>query len=93
MHDITRTAANLCMRTIASTCQIDQSTISEEDTLDALGLDSMGVHSVISRLEAELGIELSTEQILQLLHARSVCTFIDHFSTFLNELRTGMNDK
>lgn len=61
---------------VASTCRIERSEIGRELTFQQLGVDSMTLTSIISRLEAECEHEFTSEQIVALLQAEALRDFI-----------------
>ena len=57
--------------------KVDVSTLKPEDSLTALGLDSLDLVEVMLGIEDELGIEFSSEEIAQLSTLEDVVKLIE----------------
>lgn len=57
--------------------KVDVSTLKPEDSLTALGLDSLDLVEVMLAIEDELGIEFSSEEIAQLSTLEDVVKLIE----------------
>jgi acyl carrier protein len=65
---------------IAATCQIDPGEVRAELSVDDLGLGSMGLVAVISRLEAAFQLELASEEVISLLQTNLIGEFTSRAS-------------
>ena len=57
--------------------KVDVSSLKPEDSLTALGLDSLDLVEVMLAIEDELGIEFSSEEIAQLSNLEDVVKLIE----------------
>ena len=76
LMDQTSSIETTVIHAIAATCQVDPADVHEDLALDDLGLGSMGVVAVISRLEFACGTEFSADDVVLLLQSGEVGTFI-----------------
>jgi acyl carrier protein len=61
---------------IAMACQCDPTLISPESSIAELRIDSVKMVSIIGQVEASFGLEVSTEQMLDLFLTEQVRDFI-----------------
>lgn len=74
---------NVVKDAIAATCQIDIAEVREDIALDDLGLGSMGLVAVITRLETECEIEFTPDQVIALLQSGAVGEFTSRIGEIL----------
>ena len=80
----------LAVCAIAATCQVEESSLTSEISLDDLGLGSMGLVAVISRVEAALELELTPDEVIGLLQAITVKEFVDTLQPLLCQKGRGL---
>jgi acyl carrier protein len=61
---------------IAAICRLDQGQVHRDLSLDDLGLGSLGLVAVVTRLEAVYQIEFVPDEIITLLRTKDVGEFI-----------------
>ena len=61
---------------IATACNVDEAAISLETRLCDLGVDSISVVAIVAQVGAEHGLELSSDQLIELFDALIVRDFI-----------------
>jgi acyl carrier protein len=79
---------NAVISMIADTCQIDPRDIAPDGDLHYLGIDSMSLTAVISRLEMAYRCEFGAEQIVQLLQTQTVRQFTDRLGALVGAAGT-----
>lgn len=62
----------LVIAAIACTCQLDEREIRPDTQMAALGIDSLGITALASRLEATCGLTFTDEVLLEMFTAPSV---------------------
>ena len=56
---------------------VDWSTVAEDQTLESFGFDSLAVVDLIFDLEAEFGVQLEVEDILEMKTVGDLVTFLE----------------
>ena len=56
---------------------VDWSTVSEEQTLESFGFDSLAVLDLIFDLESEFGVQIKAEEILEMKTVGELVTFLE----------------
>lgn len=73
---------NRVIRIVASAIQIDPGTLNSDSSLGNVpGWDSLGHLSVISAIEADFGIELSVDDVIE---CESIADFVDVISEYIS---------
>jgi acyl carrier protein len=80
--------ANTAIAAIAATCSIEADEIQPHFGLDDLGLGSMGLIAVISRIEATYECEFSPDDVVSFLETQNVGEFTSLASKVVERIRT-----
>ncbi len=71
-HDLSRGLDEFVMALISSACGRERSSISDEQTLYELGIDSMAIVALAAELQVYLNHEFSSDQMWELFGATSI---------------------
>ncbi len=71
------------LEAVAATCRIAVGRLDASVCIDDLGLDSMALTAVITRLEIRYELSLQADEIVRLLQSKRIAELAAHFAAML----------
>ncbi len=82
------TFSSMLASTIALACQCDQARLTDDTRLIDIGLDSVGLVSVVTQMEAACGHELGEEELVAVFKAERIRDITALMRTFYSSCAT-----